>query len=734
MAKITRSSSRKRRFAAVFFVGLLVAVAVAWIAWRSRAISRPFAGPLVLVSIDTLRADHLPAYGYRRVETPAIDALAADGVLFEHAWAHSPQTLPSHASLFTGRLPFEHGVRDNLGFALRPSGSTLAGLLRTSGFATGGFVSAYVMREETGVGQGFEVYDDRLPASSPEVAMGEVQRGGADTLAAAERWLDTVRSPRFFLFLHLYEPHTPYAPPARYGRYEPYDGEIAYSDELVGRLVASLKRRSLYDPALIILLSDHGEGLGDHGEMEHGIFLYSETIRVPLIIKRPSQASAGRRVVDAVQHIDLLPTVLDLAGAPRPAGLRGRSLTPLLDGGSLPEQGIYAEALYSRYHFGWSELYALTESRFRFIRAPREELYDIQADAGERHDLAVAREQTRVAMRQALDRLLAGAPVDQPAPATAEARERLRALGYVAMSAAVDSRSGLETLPDPKDKVHVLEQYRQALDLVKHGDFDAAITAFQAIVADNPKMADVWSEIAGLLARRGRLTEAVAAYKRLVEIAPHDPAAIVNVAQVLLQSGDLDGARAQAELALQMLPEGELRWRESACDVIMRVALARSDAAAARAAAARARASDPSSFLPPYAEGLIRYNAGQFGDALPFFEEALRLSEARTFPTEDLHRLAGDTLGRLERHAEAEQHFTAELRVFPHNLRARAGLAMVYRAQGRNDDSDRAIEDMLRRSPTPEAHALAGKLWTMFGEVAKADAVRKRRSESSRQR
>jgi tetratricopeptide (TPR) repeat protein len=231
-----------------------------------------------------------------------------------------------------------------------------------------------------------------------------------------------------------------------------------------------------------------------------------------------------------------------------------------------------------------------------------------------------------------------------------------------------------------------------------------------------------------LLVRQGRLKEAARAYKRLVEIAPHDPSALVNVAQALLQSGDLDGARAQADLALTMLPEGERRWRESACDVIMRVALARGDASAARAAAARARGFDPSSLLPPYVEGLIRYNAGQFGDAMPFFEEALRLSEARTFPTEDLHRLTGDTLGRLERYAEAEQHFNAELRVFPYNLRARAGLAMVYRAQGRAGDADRAIETMLRLSPTPARVALAAQLWTMFGEPEKAEAARRWRS------
>lgn len=711
--------------AVVAGLGFVVAV---WIGWRYAPGFGPFGGPVILVSIDTLRADHLPIYGYRQVETPAIDALAADGVVFERAFAHSPQTLPSHASVFTGRLPFEHGVRDNVGFALKAGEPTLARLLQAQGFGTGGFVSAYVLRQEMGIGQGFDVLDDHLPASSPEVAIGEVQRDGADTLAAAERWVDTLRSPRFFLFLHLYEPHTPYTPPERYRRYQPYDGEIAYSDELLGRLVASLKHRNLYDQALIILLSDHGEGLGDHGEMEHGLFLYRETIQVPLVVKLPRRADAGRRVQEPVQHIDLLPTILDMAHAPQPPDLRGRVLTPVFSGGSLPAQGLYAEALYSRYHFGWSELYALTEARYRFIRAPRDELYDLQADPGERQNLAAARGQTRVAMRQALDHLLAGAVIDEPAEVSAESRERLRALGYIGMTATLGSRPGLDTLPDPKDKVQVLEQYRRALDLVKRGEFDLAIAAFRAIVAENPGMADVWSEIAGLLVRQGRVQEAVAVYRRLVEIAPHDPAAVVNVAQALVQTGDLDGARAQAELALELLPEQETRWRVSAHEVLARVALARHDAETARAEAARARQAESSSPLPDCIEGLIRYDAGQWREALPFFEQAIRLDEPRTFPMHDLHYLLGDTLGRVERYADAQREFQTELRLFPYNLRARAGLAMVYRAQGRNDDSDRAIDAMLRLSPTPEAYALAEKLWTMFGERAKAEAARSRRS------
>ena len=509
------ASLRLLRYAVAALAAAALVGAV-WFGWRLTTRPTAFAGPVVLVSIDTLRADHLPVYGYQRVRTPAIDALAADGLVFEQAYAHSPQTLPSHASILTGRLPFEHGVRDNMGFSLKGDEPRLPSMLGALGYGTAGFVSAYVMRAATGLGAGFDVYDDTLPTASTEVALGDVQRDGADTVAAVDRWLDSRTSSRFFLFVHLYEPHTPYTPPARFAEFLPYDGEIAYADELVGRLRASLERRGLYDTSLVVLLSDHGEGLGDHGEREHGLFLYRETIRVPLIVKLPGARDAGHRVTEPVQHIDLVPTILELAGAPRPAGLRGRSLVPALAGRPLPEQGLYAESLYGRYHFGWSELYALTDGRYRYIRAPRDELYDVETDPGERTNLAPARAPIRAGMRQALDTLLTGATIEAPGAMAPEDRARLEALGYVAARAAIAVGQDADALPDPKDHVQVLADYDEATNLVRQGRFGEAIDRLQAIATGHPAMIDVWTEIAGLLIREDRLEEAVAAYKRVV--------------------------------------------------------------------------------------------------------------------------------------------------------------------------------------------------------------------------
>ena len=717
----------KRRNAILAVAGAAAAIAV-WFGWRAAQRAAPHVGPVVIISIDTLRADRLPLYGYRKVETPAIDTLAAESVVFDQAWAHSPLTLPSHASILTGRLPFEHGVRDNMGFALEDGTPTLASLLAGRGYATGGFISAYVLRRDTGIARGFTSYDDALPATSPEKATGEVQRDGAQTLASAETWLAGRTDQKWLLFLHLYEPHSPYEPPERFRRFaDPYDGEIAYTDEIVGRLIDTLKRRGDYDRALIVLLSDHGEGLGDHGEMEHGIFLYSETTKVPLVVKLPGGAHAGRRVAHPVQHIDLLPTVLELAGAAAPQGLRGRTLVPAFEGRTLADAGLYAEALYPRYHLGWSELYALTDARYRFIRAPKDELYDISEDPGERRSVAAERDSTRIAMRQALEKLMAGAPVDAPQQVSSEAQERLKALGYVGMQSTVGPKTSGDSLPDPKDKVGVLEQYRQGLELVRRNRLADATRLFQAVVAENPAMADVWGEIAGLLVRQGRLEEALAAYKRLVEAAPQEPAAIVTVTQVLVELRRFDEARAQAELALKLLPASEARWRATAHKMLMRIALASGDLAGARAEAALGEQEDPLLPLTDLVEGMIDHEGGRFADALPHFEAALRRSSGRTFEIPDLHFYIGDSLARLERYSEAEPQLKEEVRLFPGSIRARAGLALLYRVQGRNAETAQAIDEMLRVAPTPESYAMADKLWTMFGEPARAAAVRAQR-------
>src|SRR4051812_46101809 len=518
-----------RSFAAAAIAAAALALgALAWVAAGRTGTGAP--GPVILISIDTLRADHLPIYGYTKVRTPNIDALAGQSVVFDRAYSHAPQTLPAHASILSGVLPFEHGVRDNIGFTVKPTQWSLQRALHDRGWPTGGFVSAYVLRAATGISQGFDTYDSEVPATSGELSIGELQRGGEQTLAVAGAWLTKRENGRpFFLFLHLYEPHKPYTPPARFASYEPYDGEIAYADEIVGRFLDRLRTLGLFDRVTIVLVSDHGEGLGGHGEQVHGLFLYQETTRVPLLIKPGCWRGGSKRTPAPVQHIDVAPTLLELAGEQKPAVLKGRSLVPLMKGtGTLADTGIYAEALYSRYHFGWSELYSLTDTRYRLIRAPRDELFDLERDPKESTSLAGERPQVRQAMRSALETLIKNAPIDAPAAVSEQDKQRLAALGYVGGGNNAALSLPGDSLPDPKDKISILERYRRAADLAGELKFNDAVLLYREVLAEDPAMTDVWLQLAEVEVRRGAMPEAIAAYGEVIKRKPKDPESLIG--------------------------------------------------------------------------------------------------------------------------------------------------------------------------------------------------------------
>jgi arylsulfatase A-like enzyme/predicted Zn-dependent protease len=674
--------------------------------------------PVILISIDTLRADRLPAYGYTKVRTPNIDALAAAATTFERAYSHAPQTLPAHASLLSGELPFEHGVRDNVGFTVKPGQWLIQRALQERGWPTAAFVSAYVMRAAVGLNQGFDTYDSELPAASGDRSIGQVQRDGDATLAAAEKWLQAPdRKKPFFLFLHLYEPHKPYAPPPRFASYDPYDGEIAYVDEILGRLFERLRALDLYDRSTIVLLSDHGEGLGDHGEQEHGLFLYNATVQVPLIVKLPGQDRA-RRVAAPVQHADIVPTILDIAGAPARPGIRGRSLRPLLDGtGTVADTGIYSEALYSRYHFGWSELYALTDARYRLIRAPRDELYDLERDPKESASIASERPQVRQAMRSAIDALLANASITAPAAVTDEDRQRLAALGYVGAGSSTSLSLPGDSLADPKDKVAVLEKYRHATELAGQLRFTEATAMFREVLRDDPGMTDVWTQLADVYTRQGLQAEAVQAFKEVITRNPKHAGSLIGAAAGLLRLGRLDEARRHGELAVSVAPAG-------AHEILAKIAIAARDRPAALREATLAQEADPTLPMPLFVEGVLAYNEGRYNEALGPLMRARDATRGRTVQLHDLNYYIGDSLARLERYPQAEPYLVEEVRVFPTNLRARAGLAMLYRVMGRDLESDRAVEELVRVAPTPEGRALAAQLWMMFGEPGKAQRLK----------
>src|SRR5262245_37641685 len=388
--------------------------------------------PVVVISVDTLRADHLPAYGYRGVATPGLDALRKDSVLFENAYSHVPLTLPSHTTLFTGLLPPQNGVRDNLGYALGPGPATLASALKAKGYATGGAVSSIVLSHATGVSRGFDFYEDSVEPTRMNQTLSRVQRDGAETTALLAEWVHARGEGPFFAFLHLFEPHSPYEPPEPYRSRYPlaYDGEIARADEIVGAFLKGLKERGIYDRALIVFLSDHGEGLNDHGEDEHGVLLYREAIHVPLLVKLPRGKRAGETIATPVALVDVFPTVAEQVGVPLPAGLAGRSL--FAKAASPPEgaaRRIYSETLYPRLHLGWSDLASLVDDRNQYIESPRPELYDIVTDPGEKTDLAAGLPPAFRSMRVELAGM--ARPLQAPGTSDPEQVKKLASLGYI---------------------------------------------------------------------------------------------------------------------------------------------------------------------------------------------------------------------------------------------------------------------------------------------------------------
>jgi arylsulfatase A-like enzyme/Flp pilus assembly protein TadD len=711
------------------FILSLVAAGAALAAvggWRYARASAPVSGPIILISIDALRTDRLPLYGYTAVQTPTIDALGRDGVVFERFYSHVPQSLPAHASMFSGRLPFETGVRDGAGFALNDRERTLAEVLSDRDYATGAVVSSYALRRATGIAQGFAFFDDDIGKEEQdrvEPVSPAITRDGAVSERLAERWLDSIETSRAFLFLHLAEPRAPYAPPARFAEYAPYDGEVAYADEIVGRLVKYLKSHQLYDSSTIILTAGFGEGLGSHGEMAHGLLVYDDTVRVPLIVKQAAGESAGRRVTDLAQHVDLMPTILDLAKAPAPDGLQGLSLTPLFEGSRrFAPRLVYSESLLGHYHFGWSPVASLTDGRYRFIRMQREELYDLQADPEQHDNIAADRPGVAAELRTALDRLLEGVGIEPLAALPPFERGRIEALGYV--GAADLSTAAEDTQSDPREQVSTLNAYRAAVDHDIHRRWPQAIGTLQSLAQAHATSGGYWAKLAEVAERADRLDVATEAHARVMALEPGNAGARVSGAFALLKIRRLDDAARLAEEALELGGQaGTLAG--SAHEVLARIALARHDGETAREHAARALDAEPTRPLPAVVDGRLLMEQRRFDEALALFEQAATdLARGSGRPIADLHFWTAETLVRLERTVEAEGQFREELRAFPLNTRARADLATLYHGMDRTEEAERVLSDLVRIAPTKEAFALAARTWTSFGDLGRAAAVR----------
>jgi len=629
--------------------------------------------PIIIISIDTLRSDHLPAYGYTKVATPAIDRLRNDAILFEHAYAPCPLTLVSHASIFTGLLPAEHGIRDNLGYYLNPKAATLPELLKSKGYATGGAVSAMILRGDTGINRGFDFWEDSIDRDPSAHSAGRAQRSGDETRAIAETWIGRHRSQPFFFFFHIYEPHTPYTPAApfrsRYGA--TYDGEVATSDAIVGRFLDYLRREGIYDRATILLISDHGEGLGDHGEDEHGILLYRETLQVPLILKLPQAARKGTSVPTPVQLIDVFPTIANAFGEKKMS--EGRSLLDVADDKVPGDRAIYSETYYPRLHYGWSDLHSLISGANHYIHSNDPEMYDLASDPAERKNVLAENRRAYGALRDQVKRYIKDPTA--PSEVSDETKRQLIALGYLGSTINTAANA---VLPDPKKNIGKANAIGQAFRLLSDAKYEETVDATRALLRDNPNMLDLWALQSRALAKLKRPEEAIEAAKQGLRVAPGSATLAMMVANLSLDLGRLDDAEAYATLAMKQIPR-------QAHEVLARAALQRKNYAKARDEANAVFASDRNQPDGLVLLAHIAIEEGKLDDALRSLDQALALLQSsHRRPLPQLNFLRGDTLVRLGRADEAEQAFLAEIRDFPAGPQAYTSLIFLYAKNGEN--------------------------------------------------
>ena len=480
---------------------------------------------IFLITIDTLRADHVHCYGYSQIQTPALDDLAKDGVRFAQAFTPSPITNSSHTSILTGLLPSVHGVTD-FGIPLDGTHPTMAELLKPKGYHTAAFIGAIILDSNTlapGLDNGFDFYDNFPVKLQSKSHWENLERRAEVVVKHAESWLTAHPTGQHFVWLHLYDPHDPYEQPTPYSQTykdRPYDGEIAYADSQLSMLIAYLKAHGWYDNSLLIVVGDHGEGLGEHGEDTHGIFLYDSTTHVPLIVKLPAGKSAGKVVEAQVRTTDILPTVLNIAGTSMPETLNGESLTPYFSGAEVSQRNVIGETDYPL-RFGWSSIRSVRADEHKFIEAPRPEFYDLQSDPNEQKNI-YAPEAAAVKSSQALLAEL------HPPPTS--------------------------ILRDPKDKIEEHNLFHRALIAIQDSRFADATAALEQVLQHDPKSSLALRLLGEAELQTGDYEKAAAHLKQARELAPNDPAVAFLLGQALQKKKDLVGARAVLEECLKANP------------------------------------------------------------------------------------------------------------------------------------------------------------------------------------
>ena len=648
---------------------------------------------LLVLTFDTTRADHLSVYG-GPAKVPHLEGLAREGVRFDHAFAPTPITLPSHVSLFTGLYPAAHGVRNNGTQRLGDEARTLAELLQERGFRTAAVIGSRVLDSRYGLDQGFDLYDDRLP---PEERVDTLfaERRAAEVAERGIAWLRERTDERWFLWLHFFDPHWEYRPPEPFrSRYadSPYDGEIAYTDEQAGRVLGFVRERGWLDDTLVVATADHGESLGEHGESSHGIFLYDATMRIPLLMRHPGRLGRGQTVGQMVSLVDVMPTVLAVLDVP--AGgtpFHGRPFSPGSGEGEEPGRLVWMESWMPRLSYGWSELLAVRDRRWKYIRAPRVELYDLAADPGERRDLVAAEEDRAAGYRRRLEEMealisAAQTPARNREPAPSE-RRALESLGYVS------ARRVVPTGADPKDKIVEYESVQRALELVSRERYAEAIPGLGELVRRNPRSTFLCQHLGNALRHAGRPDDGIRQLGRCAELDPEDFGTFLDLGSAFLTAGDLGAAEERLRRALELNPHLAQAWHNLGL-----VAARRERVEEAVRMYERALEEDPNLLRSLVNLGRLYETAGRTDEAIRLYLQVADLDpgNGRAFFS------AGYLLFKGGRHQEALVVLDRAAHVDPDSPLPYLYRAQVYLALDDLDAAEREFREALARDPGSE--------------------------------
>jgi arylsulfatase A-like enzyme/Flp pilus assembly protein TadD len=638
---------------------------------------RPVPVNVILITMDTLRADHLGCYGATQVQTPSLDALCSESIVFDRAFSQVPLTWPSHAAILTGTYPFQNQVQDFTGQPLSAQFRSIAQAFKRQGYTTGAVVSAFVLDRSWGLSRGFDFYDDTFSAEEfQKKDIGLVDRRASESVNLAIGWLEKTSHRPFFLWLHLYDPHSPYDPPEPYrSQYQGrlYDGEVAYADNELGRLFAWLKQHRLYNSSVIVFLSDHGESLGEHGEQEHGFFVYNATVHIPLILKPPKDTRFQPKRIDApVEAVAVAPTLAEIAGLKDP--IQKQFQAPGLLGSTTEDtSSAYSETFYPFSSFGWSPLHALETSRFHYIDAPTPELYDVVNDPGETNNLASQQPAMVAVLKDKLDQRLKNNPFTQIRSTnlriSPDALDRLRALGYVGYRAPVSAEVMAAGLPDPKTKLWEFNAILRAGDAFRVNDFATGETLLAKVRELDPTTHAVAYMLGEAALRQQLWDRAATELQNALKADPDFDQAMTALARALHEKGDDAGARTWLQKALAQNAQNfrawyELGWLE--------------DQAGNRVSAERAYQKvlsiQPNFALAHRDLGLVYFKAKDYAKALPHLSRAakLGLKEAQLF------NLLGICYSRTGQLSEAVSSYRQALGLQPSLAEAHLNLGFAY--------------------------------------------------------